>query len=95
MAQSSNSLLLHQLRGAIGKQIVVKKYGKKTVVTKFPDMTGIKPSKSQKKQRSKFKEAVRYAQAINNDPVQKAAYKKKVKKGQTVYHAAVREYMES
>jgi hypothetical protein len=35
---------------------------------------------------------VAYAQAINNDPVKKAAYAQKVKKGQSVYHYAIQEY---
>jgi hypothetical protein len=93
MAQSNTSLLLRQLRGQIGKQIVVKQYGKKTVVTAYPDMSRVKPSKLQKKGRSKFAEDGVYAQAINNDPVKKAAYKKKVKKGKTVYHSAIQEYL--
>ena len=93
MARSDNSILLHKVRGQIGKQIVVKRYGDKTVITGYPDMSGIKPSKLQKKKRKLFAGAVAYAQAINNDPVKKALYKKKVKKGQTVYHYAIREYM--
>jgi len=31
------------------------------------------------------------AQAINNDPAKKAAYRKKLKKGQTVFHYAISE----
>ncbi len=93
MAQSSSSMLLRHFRGQIGKQIIVKRYGKKTVITAYPDMSRVKPSKLQKKKRSVFAAAVAYAQMINNDPVQKAAYKNKVKTGQTVYHAAIKEYM--
>jgi hypothetical protein len=48
MAQSTNSLLLRQVRGQIGKQFVVKQYGKKTVITAYPDMSNVKPSKAQK-----------------------------------------------
>ena len=51
MASSNNSLLLPKMRGQIGKQIVVKQYGNKTVITKYPDMSGIKPSKLQKVKR--------------------------------------------
>ncbi len=93
MAQSSSSVLLRNFRGQIGKQIVVKRYGKKTVITAYPDMSRVKPSQLQKKKRKVFAEAVAYAQLINNDPVLKATYKRKVKKGQTVYHAAIKEYM--
>ena len=93
MAQSNDSVLLRHVRGQIGKQIVVKRYGTKTVITAYPDMSNVKPTKLQKKKRKIFAEAVAYAQAINNDPVRKAQYKKKLKKGQTVYHYAIKEYL--
>lgn len=93
MANSNNSILLHRMRGQIGKQIVVKQYGNKTVITRYPDMQNIKPSKQQKKRRSRFADAVAYAKAILLDPVKKAAYTKKVKKGQTVYHFAIKEFL--
>lgn len=94
MARGDNSVLLHQVRGQIGKQIVVKRFGNKTVITAYPDMSGIKPSKLQKQKRKLFADAVAYAQAINNDPAKKVLYKKRVKKGQTVYHYAIKEFLE-
>ena len=54
MANASNSLLLHGLSGAIGNEVIVKNYGKKTMLGKCPDMIGIKPSKAQKAKRSLF-----------------------------------------
>ena len=93
MARSENNPLLHQLRGQIGKQIVIKRYGKKTVVSAYPDMSRVKPSKLQKIKRKSFADAVAYAKAINNDPVKKALYKKKVKKGQRVFNYAIKEFL--
>ena len=95
MAQSLKNVLLHQVRGQIGKQIVVKRYGNKTVITAYPDMSKIKPSKKQKAKRRLFADAVAYAKKINNDPEKKALYKKKVKKGQTVYNDAIKECLRS
>ena len=46
---TSNNVLLNSLSGHIGKQLVVKKYGDKTVVTKYPDMSRRKLSVKQKK----------------------------------------------
>jgi hypothetical protein len=94
MAQSHQNILTHGLRGQMGKQLVFKQYGKKTVVSRYPDMSNVTPSSLQKERRSRFKDAVAYAQGINNDPVLKAIYKKKVKKGQTVYHFAIKEYLQ-
>ncbi|MGE5107393.1 MAG: hypothetical protein ACM3H8_07605 [Sphingobacteriales bacterium] len=92
MARANNSLLLHKVRGKIGDQIVVKQYGKKTVISKYPDMSSVKPSKPQKKQRGKFGKAVAYAQEILYNPVKKAAYSRKLKKGEDVYHYAMKEF---
>lgn len=93
MATTTNNILLKGLRGAIGKEIVIKQYGKKTVVTKYPDMSKVKPSGLQKERRSIFKEAVNYAKAIIYTPELKEQYQQKVKRGQTVYHYALREYL--
>jgi hypothetical protein len=93
MAYSTHSLLLHNLRGQLGKQIVVKQYGKKTVVTAYPDMSGIKPSTLQKQKRKRFADAVAYAQSILYDPARKAAYARKLKKGERVYTAAIKEWL--
>lgn len=94
MAKTGNNPLLHQLRGQIGKQIVIKQYNNKTVVTAYPDMSAVKPSKLQKARRKTFAKAVAYARAINNDPAKKAQSGRKVKKGQRVYNYAIREYLQ-
>lgn len=95
MAIVKNSILLKGLSGAIGKDIVLKTYGNKTVISKSPDMSGIKPSKKQKAKRNRFAEAVAYAQKINNSASLKEVYRKKnkVKKEQSVYHAAIKEFL--
>jgi hypothetical protein len=43
----SNNPLLHKLSGQIGKQLVFKQYGDKTVVSKYPDMSRRKLSPKQ------------------------------------------------
>ncbi|MEP7237381.1 MAG: hypothetical protein ABI685_05940 [Ferruginibacter sp.] len=88
------NFLLSMVRGQIGKEIVVKHYGKKIVVTKAPDMSDIKPSPRQKKQRSLFKEAVAYARHINNTPELKAAYVKKAKKSKSVFQYVLQAYLD-
>ncbi|MGB8192519.1 MAG: hypothetical protein WCF67_11400 [Chitinophagaceae bacterium] len=89
----TNNPLLAGASGAIGKQLIVKNYGSRTVLSAYPDMSGIKPSREQKQKRGAFKEAVAYAQGILKDPAKKAAYKKGLKKGETVYHKAIKEYL--
>ena len=92
MARSRN-LLLRDLHGKLGDQIVVKQYGKRTVVTKFPDMSNIKPSELQEVKRSSFQEAVAYAQSIIRDPKKKMEYKSRIKQGKSVYPYAIKEYL--
>lgn len=93
MARSRSNMITRGLKGQLGKQLVFKQYGRKTVVTRYPDMSHVKPSTLQKEKRSRFAEAVAYACRINNDPVLKAEYRQKVKKGQTVYHYALQEFL--
>lgn len=89
----TRSALASGLSGQVGKQLVFKRYRNKTVVTRYPDMSWVKPSPAQKNRRQLFAEAVAYARVINNDPVRKAAYLQKVPKGERVYQFALREYL--
>lgn len=82
-----------KISGAISKQIVFKQYKDGQVITKFPDMSGIIASSGQRNCRNLFKEAVAFAKSINNDPEKKKAYLKKTAKNQTVFNAAISEYM--
>ena len=94
MARLPSNDAFSKLSGQLGRQLVIKQYGNKTVVTAYPDMSKIKPSKKQKQKRNLFKEAVAYAKNINSDPKLKQKYIKKVAPGQTVYHYAIREYLQ-
>jgi hypothetical protein len=95
MARAGKKSLLKDVRGAIGGEIVVKQYDHGIVISKYPDMSRVKRSKLQKKYQKDFKQAVAYAQSIIHDPVKKAAFQKKLKKGKRVYTAAIKEYLES
>ena len=93
MAHANYNLFLKNLKGTIGKQMVIKKYGDKTVISAYPDMENIKPSPVQEIFRERFKNAVAYARGINNNNEKRKLYSKKVKKHQSVYHYAVAEYL--
>lgn len=92
MARLAANNLLGKLSGQLGRQIVFKQYGDKTVISAYPDMSRIKPSKKQKVIRGAFAEAVAYAKKIVRDPELKKKYLKKVKKGESVYHYALKEW---
>jgi hypothetical protein len=63
----SKNLLLGNLSGHIGKQIVFKQYGDKTVVTKYPDMSKRKFSPRQKQLQETMAEANYHTRTILAD----------------------------
>src|SRR5688572_27264041 len=89
-------LLVRMIRGAIGKNFVVKHYkGRRLVVTRFPDMSGIEATEKQKVRRDLFREAVVFAKWIIAEDVRKLAFKDTLprKKRRKVYQAALQMYM--
>ena len=83
---------MFQVRGAIGKQFVMKRYGNKTVVTRYPDMSGIVPSTKQKVRRRLFARAVRYAQSIYWKGELKAEWKRKLRRPRRLFQALMKQY---
>jgi hypothetical protein len=71
----------------------VKQYGNRIVVSKFPDMSRVKRTKKQVSEQSKFQKAVNFAKRVLTEPKKKKEFAKKLKKGQTVYHAAISAYL--
>ena len=94
MARLAAHSLLAGISGALGKEVVFKKYADGIVVTKMPDMSGVQPSLRQSERRELFQQAVYYAKAINRDPELKKAYAAKLKEGKSVFNYAIQEFME-
>jgi hypothetical protein len=93
MARVKNNAILAGVSGRIGDNIVVKQYSYGTVISAMPDMSKVKKSKLQKVKQSEFAKAVAYAQSIIRDKKKKDKYAKTIEKGKTVYHAAIKEYL--
>jgi hypothetical protein len=93
MARISNNIVMDQVRGAIGKQLVLKNRKGKGIVSKYPDMSKVVPSAKQLAEKSRFGDAIRFARGIISDPLKKAAYK--VTGGRSVYHTAITDYLEA
>lgn len=75
------------------KQFVIRNIGGKPFVCKYPDMSNVIPSELQLDANDRFANAVLYAKSIIADPVKKANYK--VRDGRSVYHSAIKDYMET
>ena len=95
MAKLNTTLPLDEVKKAMGKLLLVKQYKGKIVIAKYPDMGKVKPSKKQEESRTKFKEAIHYAQTILKDPAQKELYRTKVKADQPLYLFLLCEYLQS
>lgn len=91
MARIKKNLITADLQGSIGKQVVFRVRNGKTFASKYPDMSQVKPSRKQLREKSRFAKAVAFAQSIINDPKKKAAYK--TENGQSVFNAAISQYM--
>jgi hypothetical protein len=90
MARSKGTL--SGLSGLIGP-VVLKQYATKTVITSKPDMTRVRRTTKQKTNALKFADAVLFARTVLYDPAKKLQFEKKLKKGQSVYHAALSDYL--
>jgi hypothetical protein len=93
MARLPKNSPLSGASGTIGKELVFKRYGDKTVVSKYPDMTRVKPSPLQRQGRNLFREAVLFAQLINAHPALRALYASELGAGESVFHKVKQEYL--
>jgi hypothetical protein len=92
MAKSEN-FILQKLSGRLGKQIVFKQYGDKTVVSKYPDMTKRKLSPNQIQINKLMEEANYHAKNIlaNEELRMEAQVRLNVTRNK-LYHSLIREY---
>ncbi len=83
---------MSKINSKIG-DIVIKQYGDKTVVSKYPDMSNVIPSTSQRQKRSRFADAVAYAKTINSNPIFRSDYLKRNNNVKSVYQSALKEFL--
>jgi hypothetical protein len=92
----SESILLKNLSGHLGKQLVFKQYGDKTIVTKYPDMSKRKLSRKQKKVNEKMAEATYHAKGIlYDDKLRSEAQVRLNVTRNKLYNALISEYFKN
>ncbi len=94
MARITRNSFVESLQGSIG-DLIFKKYSYGTVVSKRPDRSKVKLSLKQKASNQRFKKAVYYAKQVMRTPSMQTKYKKQLKKGKSLYHLALADYMSS
>ena len=89
----SNSIFLKNLSGHIGRELVFKQYGDKTVVSKYPDMKKRKLTKKQLRNQEIMEEANYETLSIMADDMlrNEAQVRLNVTRNK-LYHALIREY---
>jgi hypothetical protein len=93
MAVFKDNIIMTNVSGAIGKQLVFRKVNGKTLICKYPNRSHVVYTEEQIGYRTLFARASAYASSILKDPVKKAAYKRH---GETsVYHSAIKDFMEA
>jgi hypothetical protein len=94
MATVSTNPIINSLSGRLGKTLVFKRWGDKTILARYAKPKK-KQSEQQKQNRSKFREAAHWAKIILKDPVRKAYYQNKARKLglPNAYTAAITDYM--
>lgn len=95
MAKYLNNLIMEGMRGAIGKQFVLKKYKSGTFLAKFPDMSKVVPTTKQLAAKQKFKEAVAYAKEQLITPQKHNQLIKRTPSGKNPHHYAISEFMKT
>jgi hypothetical protein len=89
----SRNMLMQNLSGHIGRQLVFKQYGDKTVVSKFPNMEKRKLTDKQLLNQVIMKKANYNAKRIlANDELRREAQVRLNVTRNKLYHALVREY---
>jgi hypothetical protein len=92
----SNNILLRKLSGHLGKELVFKQYGDKTVVTKYPDMSKRKLSPKQVRTTQIMTEANEEAHRIMGDEEMSAAAQVRLNVTRNkLYTALIREYFKA
>ncbi len=84
MARVRLNPVIEELRGQIG-ELVFKRYGDRVVISKKPDMSGVKPSAAQAAHRERFRRATVFGKGVLADPEMRALYEVKAReRGQWV-----------
>ena len=92
MARLKKNSVLAALQGTISKELVVKQYPDKVVVSKYPDMSKVKRTERQLAQTQNMTDANAYAHFVLSNPELKAFYESNLQPGESLYRKALKDY---
>jgi hypothetical protein len=93
MAKVILNPMIKEIRGTLDGVVYRVSASGKTYISKSPDMSKVKWTKAQKRQRERFQEASEYARAAMADPKVRLIYEKRAAKEKRVpYRVALSDY---
>src|SRR5437773_1712801 len=96
MAKINDNPLVRGARGNVGKQLVYRKRGNDTLLTRMPAINeDAEPTPKQVQMRDLFTSASMYAQRAIADPELKREYQKKAAPGRNAYNIAFRDFLKA
>ncbi len=93
MAIVDKNIIIKGLKGKLGNMLVFRQRNGKTIVSTVPQKTDKPPTPAQLTRREKFRKAVVYAQGVLQNPTLHAWYAANLFHHQSVYHAALSDFM--
>jgi hypothetical protein len=94
MARLVTNPLFSGLSGTIGKQLVFRQYGDKTIVSLYPDMPKRKPTKAQLIGQNRIKEVNAYAKSVMRDAKLRKQFEKDLKPGESLFNKVRKDFWE-
>ena len=95
MAHGDNSIITGKFKGSLGKQLVFRQWGAKTIVAKSPKARVGDPTAAQAETQERFLAGSRYALSVTKGADQSLAeaYAKALRPRQNVYSRALEDFM--
>jgi len=93
MARVKLNPIIDQLSGKVG-DLVFRRYGDETVLSRTPDLSGVEPTPGQVAQRARFRDAAFYGRVVLADPPARTFYEGVAEnRGQPLFSVIVADYL--
>ncbi len=92
MAKTKLNPILEGVRGKVG-DLVFKRYGDETIISRTPDTEGREPTEAQAATRARFRQAALYGKMVLADPAARAIYEERAEaKGVPLFSLTVADF---
>jgi hypothetical protein len=93
MAKGTGNLLLQNISGKLGKELVIKQYHNKTVIARYPYIPKQTLTPLKKIYQARFREALKFAREVRSNPQLRKHYEQFLQPGQRLYNYCIGHYL--